>query len=228
MSNAMSIAVLTVSDSRTVATDTSGQFLVDSLAEAGHHLGARELVEDNIYKIRAVVSNWIADEQIEVVLITGGTGFTQRDTTPEAIVPLLHQEIAGYGELFRALSYKEIGASTVQSRAVGLTTMAETVVTHGLATAQARRLVAVVVVSTETTARLETTMPAQTTKPAMAAMASQTISKPAPTSTTAVVAVADSLGRMISTDTPPRAPRRQAAVVAVEPARWYTRTPVET
>ncbi|HJN48968.1 MAG: molybdenum cofactor biosynthesis protein B [Pseudomonadales bacterium] len=119
MSNAMSIAVLTVSDSRTVATDTSGQFLVDSLAEAGHHLGARELVEDNIYKIRAVVSNWIADEQIEVVLITGGTGFTQRDTTPEAIVPLLHQEIAGYGELFRALSYKEIGASTVQSRAVG-------------------------------------------------------------------------------------------------------------
>lgn len=118
MSKGLSIAVLTVSDSRTVETDTSGQYLVDSLAADGHRLGARELVEDDIYKIRAVVSNWIADEQIEVVLITGGTGFTKRDITPEAIMPLLDQEIEGYGELFRALSYKEIGASTVQSRAV--------------------------------------------------------------------------------------------------------------
>jgi|TARA_Y100000310_G_scaffold336846_2_gene422448 molybdenum cofactor biosynthesis protein B len=119
MSDGLSIAVLTVSDSRTLETDTSGQFLADSAAAAGHQLDARELVEDNVYKIRAIVSNWIADEQIEVVLITGGTGFTERDTTPEAVTPLLDQEIAGYGELFRALSYEEIGASTVQSRAVG-------------------------------------------------------------------------------------------------------------
>jgi molybdenum cofactor biosynthesis protein B len=119
MSDGLSIAVLTVSDSRTVETDTSGQFLVDSLTAAEHQLGARDLVEDNIYKLRAVVSSWIADEKIEVILVTGGTGFTQRDITPEAVLPLLDQEIAGYGELFRALSYQEIGTSTVQSRAVG-------------------------------------------------------------------------------------------------------------
>jgi len=119
MSNGLSIAVLTVSDSRIEETDTSGQFLVDSLLADGHELGARALVEDNVYKLRAVVSNWIADEKIEVILVTGGTGFTQRDTTPEAITPLLDKEIEGYGELFRALSYEEIGTSTVQSRAVG-------------------------------------------------------------------------------------------------------------
>lgn len=119
MSDGLNIAVLTVSDSRTVETDTSGQFLVDSLAAEGHLLGARTLVEDNVYALRAVISNWIADEKIEVILITGGTGFTDRDRTPEAVKPLLDQDIEGYGELFRALSYQEIGTSTVQSRAVG-------------------------------------------------------------------------------------------------------------
>lgn len=118
MSEALNIAVLTVSDTRTLETDTSGQFLCDSLQEAGHKLASRDICVDDLYKLRAILSKWIADEGIEVVLLTGGTGFTSRDSTPEAVAPLLDVTIDGFGELFRQLSYEEIGTSTVQSRAV--------------------------------------------------------------------------------------------------------------
>ena len=118
MKGKLNIAVLTVSDTRTTDNDTSGQYLVDSLREAGHELIARELIRDDVYDIRAVISQWIADENVQVVLTTGGTGFTKRDTTPEAVAPLLDREIAGFGEIFRAISFEEIGTSTVQSRAL--------------------------------------------------------------------------------------------------------------
>jgi len=115
---ALNIAILTLSDSRTFETDTSGQFLVDALQAAGHRLAARELCKDDIYTSRAVVSAWIADPGIDVVISTGGTGLTRRDSTPEALKPLFDQVIEGFGELFRQLSYDEIGSSTVQSRAL--------------------------------------------------------------------------------------------------------------
>lgn len=115
---ALNIAILTLSDSRTFETDTSGQFLVDALQAAGHNLAARELCKDDIYISRAVVSAWIADPGIDVVISTGGTGLTRRDSTPEALRPLFDQSIEGFGELFRQLSYEEIGSSTVQSRAL--------------------------------------------------------------------------------------------------------------
>ena len=115
---ALNVAVLTLSDSRTLETDTSGQFLVDALQAAGHQLAARELCKDDIYTSRAVVSAWIADPAIDVVISTGGTGLTRRDSTPEALRPLFDQTIEGFGELFRQLSYEEIGSSTVQSRAL--------------------------------------------------------------------------------------------------------------
>lgn len=115
----LTIAVLTVSDTRTLANDTSGQTLVERLTAAGHQLAERTLVPDDIYRIRAVVSAWIADPAVHIVLITGGTGMTGRDSTPEAIRPLLDKEIVGFGELFRMLSWEEIGASTLQSRALG-------------------------------------------------------------------------------------------------------------
>ena len=115
----LAIAVLTVSDSRTEADDASGLTLVERLTTAGHHLAARAIVPDDIYRIRAVVSGWIADPAVNIVLITGGTGMTGRDSTPEAIRPLLDKEIDGFGELFRMLSWEEIGASTLQSRALG-------------------------------------------------------------------------------------------------------------
>ncbi len=115
---ALNIAILTLSDSRTFETDTSGQVLEDSLKAAGHHLAARELCKDDIYISRAIVSRWIADERIDVIISTGGTGLTQRDSTPEALKPLFDQNIEGFGELFRQLSYEEIGTSTVQSRAL--------------------------------------------------------------------------------------------------------------
>ena len=118
MSESLAIAVLTVSDSRSLENDTSGQFLCDALATDGHELAAREIVIDDKYRLRAQVSAWIADPAIEVVLLTGGTGFTSRDSTPEAIAPLLDTEIPGFGELFRQLSHAEIGTSTVQSRAL--------------------------------------------------------------------------------------------------------------
>lgn len=113
----LAIAVLTVSDSRGEAQDTSGQLLRDSAEQAGHRVVAREIVRDDIYQLRAVVSRWIADPAIDVILSTGGTGVTGRDSTPEAIVPLLDKLVEGFGELFRQLSFAEIGPSTLQSRA---------------------------------------------------------------------------------------------------------------
>jgi molybdopterin adenylyltransferase len=114
----LSIAVLTVSDTRTGDNDTSGDYLVQSLEAAGHHTSGRAIVRDDIYQIRAVVSAWIADANTHAVLITGGTGFSGRDSTPEAVRPLFDKDIEGFGEVFRALSYAEIGSSTVQSRAL--------------------------------------------------------------------------------------------------------------
>ncbi|NIR32453.1 MAG: molybdenum cofactor biosynthesis protein B [Gammaproteobacteria bacterium] len=112
------IAVLTVSDSRTEVNDTSGQALVEALTGAGHRLAEREIVPDDVYRIRAVVARWIADPDVQVVITTGGTGVTGRDGTPEAVAPLLDKAIEGFGELFRVLSYEEIGTSTMVSRAV--------------------------------------------------------------------------------------------------------------
>ena len=112
-------AVLTVSDTRTRADDTSGALLAELLTADGHRLVAREITKDDRFAIRAVVSRWIADAAVDVILTTGGTGFTGRDTTPEAIGPLLEKTIDGFGELFRAISYTEIGTSTIQSRAIG-------------------------------------------------------------------------------------------------------------
>lgn len=114
----LSIAVLTVSDTRTVANDTSGDYLAQALQEQGHHAAARVIVRDDIYQMRATLSAWIADVNINAVLITGGTGFSGRDSTPEAVRPLFDKEIDGFGEIFRALSFTEIGSSTIQSRAV--------------------------------------------------------------------------------------------------------------
>ncbi|MGI9327209.1 MAG: molybdenum cofactor biosynthesis protein B [Pseudomonadales bacterium] len=116
---ALSCAVLTVSDSRSAANDTSGDLLAQMLTADGHHLADRDLLPDNPYQIRAVVSRWIADPGIAVVITTGGTGFTGRDSTPEALIPLFDKTIDGFGELFRQVSYEEIGSSTIQSRAVG-------------------------------------------------------------------------------------------------------------
>jgi molybdenum cofactor biosynthesis protein B len=118
MSGALNVAVLTVSDTRTRDTDTSGQFLEDALLEAGHNLADRTIVIDDIYRIRAVLSAWIADPDMHSVLVTGGTGFSGRDSTPEAVLPLFDKTIEGFGEVFRALSFEEIGSSTVQSRAL--------------------------------------------------------------------------------------------------------------
>ncbi|EKT4485531.1 molybdenum cofactor biosynthesis protein B [Pseudomonas putida] len=114
----LNIAVLTVSDTRTYDNDTSGELLASRSVEVGHRLVARALLKDDLYKIRAQVATWIADEQVQVVLITGGTGFTGRDSTPEAVECLLDKRIDGFGELFRALSILDIGTSTVQSRAL--------------------------------------------------------------------------------------------------------------
>jgi len=114
----MNVAVLTVSDTRTRANDTSGDFLAGALAEAGHSVCARDIVIDDIYLIRAVLSAWIADANVQAVLITGGTGFAGRDSTPEAVAPLFDKTIDGFGEVFRVLSFEEIGSSTIQSRAI--------------------------------------------------------------------------------------------------------------
>ena len=114
----LNIAVLTVSDTRTYDNDTSGALLANRSVEVGHRLVARALLKDDLYKIRAQVASWIADEQVQVVLITGGTGFTGRDSTPEAVGCLLDKHVDGFGELFRALSILDIGSSTVQSRAL--------------------------------------------------------------------------------------------------------------
>lgn len=113
----LNIAVLTVSDTRIEETDKSGQTLVQSLQESGHSLAEKIIVTDDIYQVRACVSRWIADQTIQTIIVTGGTGFAPRDVTPEAITPLLDKEIPGFGELFRHISFQQIGTSTVQSRA---------------------------------------------------------------------------------------------------------------
>ncbi|QUY49586.1 molybdenum cofactor biosynthesis protein B [Serratia plymuthica] len=112
------IAILTVSDSRGEEEDTSGQYLQEAAQEAGHRVVDRAIVKDDKYQIRARVSAWIADEGVQAVLITGGTGFTARDNTPEALLPLFDREVEGFGELFRMVSYEEIGTATIQSRAL--------------------------------------------------------------------------------------------------------------
>lgn len=113
------IAVLTVSDTRTEASDTSGKLLAERITAAGHRLAGRAIERDDIYRIRARVSAWIADPEVQVIIITGGTGLTGRDGTPEAVEPLLDKEIAGFGELFRSVSFEDIGTSTLQSRCLG-------------------------------------------------------------------------------------------------------------
>lgn len=114
----LGVAVLTISDTRTRANDTSGDFLAESAAAEGHEVRARHIVQDDIYQIRAVVSLWIADPAIDAILLTGGTGFSGRDSTPEAVAPLFDKAIEGFGEVFRQLSFEEIGSSTIQSRAL--------------------------------------------------------------------------------------------------------------
>ncbi|MFK7829011.1 MAG: molybdenum cofactor biosynthesis protein B [Congregibacter sp.] len=114
----LGIAVLTVSDTRGPENDTSGDFLATALQDFGHRLAQRALVPDDIYRIRAELSHWIADASVNAVLVTGGTGFSGRDSTPEAVSVLFDKHIEGFGEVFRALSLQEIGSSTVQSRAL--------------------------------------------------------------------------------------------------------------
>ena len=114
---ALNLCVLTVSDSRSLAEDKSGDYLVDALLDDGHRLAERALLPDDRYQLRALVSRWIADRDVDGVLVTGGTGFTGRDSTPEALLPLLDKEMPGFGELFRAISFEEIGTSSLQSRA---------------------------------------------------------------------------------------------------------------
>ena len=118
MSTALNVAVLTVSDTRTRDSDTSGAFLEEALVAAGHVVADRQIVIDDVYQLRAIVSQWISDPKVEVILTTGGTGFSGRDSTPEALSPLFDKSIDGFGEVFRALSLEEIGSSTVQSRAL--------------------------------------------------------------------------------------------------------------
>ncbi len=112
----LNIAVLTISDSRTLETDDSGALLAERIEQTGHKLYQRRLEPDHRYRIRAVVSEWIAEEEVDAIITTGGTGLTGRDGTPEAVEPLLDKQIEGFGEMFRVLSYEDIGTSTLQSR----------------------------------------------------------------------------------------------------------------
>lgn len=114
----LSLALLTISDTRTEQDDTSGATLRERGVQAGHHIYDQKIVPDNIYQIRAALSQWIADEQVNVIITTGGTGVTGRDGTPEAVMPLLDKQLDGFGEVFRMLSYQEIKTSTMQSRAL--------------------------------------------------------------------------------------------------------------
>lgn len=113
------IAVLTVSDTRTEADDESGNTLIQRAEAAGHKVVARAVVRDDDALIRETVKGWIEDENIDVVITSGGTGITGRDVTPEALAPLFDKPIEGFGELFRMISYDKVGTSTMQSRAVG-------------------------------------------------------------------------------------------------------------
>lgn len=114
----LNIAVLTVSDTRSFANDTSGDALAEMLKADGHQLQDRQLCPDDVYQMRAIVSAWIADPDVHVVITTGGTGMTARDSTPEALSPLFDRHVDGFGELFRQLSVSDVGTSTIQSRAV--------------------------------------------------------------------------------------------------------------
>jgi molybdenum cofactor biosynthesis protein B len=113
----VNIAVLTVSDTRTIETDKSGGELVERLSAAGHRISRRRIVHDDLATLRAAFEEWLSDTEVDVVIATGGTGITGRDVTPEALEPLVEKKIPGFGELFRMLSYEDIGASTAQSRA---------------------------------------------------------------------------------------------------------------
>jgi molybdopterin adenylyltransferase len=113
------IAILTVSDTRDLSTDTSGQLLADRIAAAGHVVQSRRIVRDEAGAIEAVLRRWVEDPEVDVGITTGGTGITGRDVTPEAFARVLEKEITGFGELFRMLSYQKIGTSTIQSRAIG-------------------------------------------------------------------------------------------------------------
>lgn len=115
----LNICVLTISDTRDESTDTSGGLLVTEISETGHRIYEKAIVKDSIYDIRAIASKWIADDNVHAIVTTGGTGFTPRDNTPEAMSVLFDKDIEGFGELFRHISYGEIGTSTVQSRALG-------------------------------------------------------------------------------------------------------------
>ncbi len=115
----LKIALLTISDSRGEDQDTSGRLLAERAGTAGHQVVAKTIIRDDVYQLRALVSQWIADPQVQVIISTGGTGMTGRDSTPEAILPLLDKQIEGFGELFRQISFADIGTSTVQSRAFG-------------------------------------------------------------------------------------------------------------
>ena len=115
---ALNIAVLTVSDTRQEADDTSGAYLKTAIESSGHHCVDKQIVKDDIYQIRSQMSQWIADDKVQVIVSTGGTGVTGRDGTPEAVSPLLDKEIEGFGEIFRMLSYEEIKTSSLQSRAL--------------------------------------------------------------------------------------------------------------
>lgn len=113
----LNVAILTVSDTRTPETDSSGDTIAEKLTAAGHRVAARVILKDDIDKLRTQVKNWIDDPKIDAVISTGGTGLTHRDVTPEALTPLITKPIPGFGELFRHLSYAEIGSSTIESRA---------------------------------------------------------------------------------------------------------------
>ena len=114
----LSVALLTISDTRSMEEDKSGSTLEQLATSAGHSVTDRQLVKDDIYAIRSTTSQWIANDNIQVIITTGGTGFTGRDSTPEALEPLFDKTIDGFGELFRQISFKEIGSSTIQSRAI--------------------------------------------------------------------------------------------------------------
>jgi len=114
----LSIAVLTVSDTRTEETDTSGALLCERLSAAGHELAGKQINPDDVYRIRATVAQWIADPEVQVIITTGGTGVTGRDGTPEAVTPLFDKIVDGFGEMFRSISWDDIGASTLQSRCI--------------------------------------------------------------------------------------------------------------
>ena len=116
--NSLSVALLTISDTRSIEEDKSGSILEQLATSAGHSVDDRQLVKDDIYKIRSKASQWIANQGIQVIITTGGTGFTGRDSTPEALEPLFDKKIDGFGELFRQISFEKIGSSTIQSRAV--------------------------------------------------------------------------------------------------------------